>query len=330
MKRLLLSLSVLMAGTFASFGQEASEKPVYNETTQVGYEDLKSAWDDASDGAVLVMNQDQTISSRLDLNSRAITLKGANSAIRILRSSSFLKGSLIIPLKASGLSTGGTITYENLVFDGENQDVNGSVLEAANNGNVIMKNVKFVNCKNIATSGNQGLISVKGGGNLVVENLKTENCSLGEEGKGEIFIGAWCPFKVIGDCQFSVFLDSKSSNLRVQDVTNTAETPIVIFINTSVIEENYNLFRTDAGVAFSGCYEMGTPGYKIGTDAKGNHVVVKDESTAVNLAKVNAGNRCSIYSIQGVKVKENTLSEQALDNLAPGIYIVNGKKVVKH
>lgn len=330
MKKNLLSVVFLFMGALVSVAEETSNRPVFNETTQVGYDDLKSAWDAAVDGDVLVINQNQTISSRLDTNSRTITLKGANPEIRILRASSFLKGSLIIPRKAEGSNTGGTINYENLVFDGENQDVDGSVLEAANNGIVTLKNVKFVNCKNTAESGNQGLISVKGGGNLTVENTIFEDCTLGETGKGEIFIGSWCPFKVIGNCVFSVYLDSNSSNIRVQDVTNTAETPITIFINTNAIEPGYNLFRTDAGVSFSGYYEMGTPGYKIEQDDKGNHVVALDEASSIINTTIKNGNGiCNVYNLNGVKIGEGTTSAEALGKLPCGVYIINGKKINK-
>ena len=80
MNKIYSSLLAVGLGVFSLGAQNA----VLNETTGTGYADLLSAWNAAASGDVLVINEAQTVTSRLNSTDRVLTVK-AGSANTITR-----------------------------------------------------------------------------------------------------------------------------------------------------------------------------------------------------------------------------------------------------
>jgi hypothetical protein len=54
-----------------------------------------------------------------------------------------------------------------------------------------------------------------------------------------------------------------------------------------------------------------------------------DEATGIAQPKASEEINVNVYNLDGVKVRSGVSSDTALDGLSKGIYIINGKKVVK-
>lgn len=196
-------------------------EPVINENTGKGYNALADAVAEAKESEVLVLNVDQTISSRFNISgdvAAGLTIKGAEGKnIKLIRATA--ANSLMILVNKN-------VTFENLTIDGADINASNCCVEVSNNTNKpvgTFKNVKFVNVK---STNNQGVLSSKNGGTLVLENVVAENCEV-PEGRGEVFFGT-NGSKVIGNIGVSMYIQSTYS-VAAENITN--EVPVRLFFD---------------------------------------------------------------------------------------------------
>ncbi|MDE5840834.1 MAG: hypothetical protein K2H49_07935, partial [Muribaculaceae bacterium] len=249
-------------------------KPVYNSTADKGFDTLAAAWNAASSGDVLVLNEPAVITERLNSNSRDITVtSNGDAAVTITRGEGYT-GLLFLTNQVKDndgnlISDANSITLENVVIDEENQMTAGCIIEAGNNGTIALNNVRLING---ATENGQGLISVKNGGNLKVNGLVIEGSDI-PEGSGEIFVGT-NGVELSGLCSFSLYIESKN---LVSDNGVSPDSSITVYFNAGTQAENALV----AGVQSEEVYVCGVPDYKFTLDADGNmyaeYVVPEDK-----------------------------------------------------
>lgn len=201
------------------------DSPVYNETTQTGYETLEEAWDNANTGDVLILNNPATITSRRNSNGRAITVKSKEGTVQTITRNSGFTGILFLPNKDSN-NVYGEITLENVIIDGAG--ITGQVIEASSNGTVNLNNVEI---RNSITNNTQGLLCVKGGGKLNANDLSFSECSVDDE-VGVIFAGT-SSITLSGNCQIpSIYIQTDNRiNIGDTDLTNT--NPIKLYVDNN-------------------------------------------------------------------------------------------------
>lgn len=231
MKHLLSLLLTFLLGMGIVFAQEVT-KPVYNETTGVGYETLDAAWDAAASGDVLLLNEDVTVSTRRNCNNRDITIRSnGNTTHSIIRAQGNTGNMLFLSNSSSC-----TLTLENVIIDGNDISSTVSILEASSSGLVNLINVEVKDAK---TSKDQGFFCIKNNGKLSVNGLKLTNSAVTYEGRGDIFVGS-NSVDIQGLCEFSVFVEKtypitdngllKGSNVTLLFDTsraNNADNPLV-------------------------------------------------------------------------------------------------------
>jgi hypothetical protein len=76
--------------------------------------------------------------------------------------------------------------------------------------------------------------------------------------------------------------------------------------------------------AWMTCASSTSEKIKVAVDGK-----ILDTSTGVNIINTDVSKSVNVYNMQGVAVRKNVKASNALIGLSNGIYIVNGKKVVK-
>lgn len=110
------------------------------ETIQVTAADgLQAAIDAAAEGDVIELTVDQTVTKRVGLTDKTLTVKGATDGIRIIRGEKYTSNAVIL---VNGKSV---VTFSNLIFDGNNVSTPKHFFEAAGNGNVTLDGVKLTN-----------------------------------------------------------------------------------------------------------------------------------------------------------------------------------------
>lgn len=283
------------------------ETAVVNETTGRGFADLASAWGRASDGDVLTINENQTISSLLEAKDRNITLKGANADIKITRTNSS---------NMMFLTNGGGITLENLTLDGNNSESSANFTEATGGHTMTFKNVKVMNAK---SSNVLGLVVAKGGGKLALEGLSFENCTVNDKA-GQAFVGAHGS-TISGNNNLTLAIEVNGNNYSLTaagELTNTQPIILLPFGETD-FPENYVLVKDTQDTNKFQLFNGSTMTIK--ADADNNLITTTPISTGVNDIIVdNADAPVEYYNLQGVKVA----------NPENGIFIrVQGKDVKK-
>ena len=59
-------------------------------------------------------------------------------------------------------------------------------------------------------------------------------------------------------------------------------------------------------------------------------ITLADDATAIDIVKSGlASDKTDVYTVGGTLIKKNVSSVDALEGLAPGVYVVKGKKIVK-
>lgn len=292
----------------------AAPSPVNNETTGAGYATLAEAIDGAADGDVLVINENQYVSSRIGVNNRHITIKGASDDMLILRGEKFTNGLLFLVNRDDSsteeVKPVGHLTFENLIVDGQSVESTQACLEASKNGVVEFKNVKFVNCW---SAHNQGLVSMKDGGRVTVENVETFNCDV-PEGRGEFFCGT-NNLTVVGDNSLSVFAE-KTYSIAAGELTG--DKVITLYCDaTRDLEAGAVMVR---GSEATDRFVSGVADINLKAE-DGNLVWVSEPGySSVEVVESEAAVAPVYYNLQGVKV----------ENPAEGLYIVvRGEKVSK-
>lgn len=273
-----------------------------------GYADLATAWDAAVDGDVIVLNEDQTINSRVNgKKGCSITIK-AGKANTISRASGY-KGILILA------NNGGTTILEDLTIDGADISVTGSTLEQSG-GNLTLKNVTL---KNVNGSGNKGYIVFMSSGTGNVENLTVENCipvsvnNQEKDTKADVFVGLKS-VTFSGNNKCSVYIEKDHFIKAGEGLSNTE--PVELRCEAARATDS----RIVENCADATQFKMGTPGFTL--VAKEGHLhVSKTETSLIDVIGSDDDNApVEYFNLQGVRV----------ENPENGLYIRRqGKKVEK-
>ncbi len=317
MKKLLtLFASALMLTSQMSFAQTAeSEKAVYNETTGVGYDDLKTAWNAVSGTATLIMNTDQTIDVRLNSGTNKITLKGANRNVRLTRTN---KNNLLF-LAQGNNDNSGEIHIENITLDGKGDSTDKCFTEASGSGkNYGIMTMTNVIIDNAISTHNQGLVTVKVNGFLTLNNVIFTNTCKVNDNFGYVFVGNE-HLTISGNNEMTIAIQANGKNCVNVNGTLENTNPIVIYpYDAESFPENYAVVK--------GCSDpskfniQGNSNMTLKAE-NGNLVAAVDSETGVtDIISDNADAPVEYYNLQGVKVA----------NPENGIFIrVQGKDVKK-
>lgn len=278
---------------------------IKNENTGVEYSSLAAAWDAAATNDVLLLNQDVTLSTRLDTKERNITIKG-NGNVTISRAAGYNNGMLF--LTSNG---GDELTLENLTIDGANIKTNAQLIEAGNGGTLYLNDVKIINC---VTENSLGVIAAKSSGKVKANGLVMTGCTV-PAGMGEIFVGSGGS-SIAGDCTFSLFAEN-TNNVDAEGLTAGKVT----------ICEGDETFKHAEGAAVvtgakdANLFVLDGSDNKLQLDANGNITIVDETATGIeDITFGDADAPVEYYTIQGMRV----------ENPVHGLYIVKkGNKVAK-
>ena len=299
-----------------------AESPVMNETSGVGYANLADAWNAAANGDVIVVNENQEIKTRLNCNSRTITVKGGKDGVVIKRGWGY-KGLLFLTslgdlTDSEGKPLTGAVILENLTIDGGGMTDASVTIEASKSGKVTLNNVTI---NGAYSTNNQGIISAKDGGAIKVNGVKFADSSV-PEGRGEIFMGT-SKMEIEGDNDMSVFIEKANTVSVVGTLTNTK--PINL-----IFEDTRDL--TAAATIVLGCtdidkFNIMNTGYTVKAEGE-DLVIVEGTSSLIGNLTANENATVDVYSIQGVLLRSGVSAEEAVNGLDKGLYIIGGKKVL--
>ena len=150
-------------------------------TAQIGsttYVDLDAALAAVQDGETITLLDDQVITSRVNIQNKAITITGGKT---IKRASSY-KGIMFLTVKPGEGEKNATLTLDGVTIDGQNIEATSPIAEASNGGTTILKNVTVKNCVNT----NGAVLVNKSGGKLELNGVTFTDCS---ENQGTVFVG---------------------------------------------------------------------------------------------------------------------------------------------
>lgn len=134
-----------------------------------GYADLAAAQTAAVDGDIIELLADQEISSRVNIQNKAITINGGGYSIK--RSTSYTNGLVFLTVKPGTDEKAASLTLENVTLDGQNTETTFAFIEAGNNGTTTLNNVTV---QNVKTSADAAIIN-KGGGKLILNGVTFTN-----------------------------------------------------------------------------------------------------------------------------------------------------------
>ena len=141
---------------------------------ETGYADLAAALTAAVDGDVITLLDDQEVSTRVNIQNKAITIDGQGKTIK--RASTYTNGLVFLTAKPGEGEQPASLTLQNLTLDGQNIETSAAFIEASNSGTTTLNNVTI---KNVTTTANAVIVN-KAGGKLVLQ---------GEIGVPSIFVG---------------------------------------------------------------------------------------------------------------------------------------------
>lgn len=287
-------------------------KAIFNLNSQEGYTDLLEAWNAANSGDVIFLNQNATISDRLEGKGRILTLKGNGN--KIGRSDNYNNDRLMILTN----NAAGNITLENVIIDGGSTTNKKPIVETSGGSTLNLDGVTFQNC---ATSSNQGVICVKTNGKLNLNNVVIKDSEL-PAGAGDVFAGS-NTVKVAGNCTLSIFLQN-DNYFTATDLTDGLVTILFDTAGTRDLATKPFVIGNDNTALF----KSGDPNYDLKV-AEGNIMLEKNElSSVVEGISNDEAQIVDVYSIQGVRLKSGVAAAEATEGLPAGLYIVGGKKVI--
>lgn len=156
-----------------------AENIVVNTTQGVKYNDLQSALTASVSNDVITVYKDQTVTSRIDVGGKILTIQGATGNEVITLGN---KGSMLVLARNT---TGTDLTIKNIILDGNNYSSTLNMIEAS--GKLTLDNVTV---RNYTTSNGTGVIVSKSSGNLTLQDVAFENCHATAENIGVVFRGA--------------------------------------------------------------------------------------------------------------------------------------------
>jgi hypothetical protein len=287
----------------------AQETAVVNQTTNKGYADLTAAWKAAADGDVLMVNEDQEVSERLNSDSRGITIKGADG-VKITRKN---KNNMLFLSNSKDC----TLTLENITLDGNGDETDRNFIEASAGGTVAFNNVTVQNAK---STNSLGLVVAKNSGKFALNGISFSNCTTENDNAVEVFVGA----------HGTTISGNNSANISVEENDNayaltvdgdlTNNDPIMLSpYGAESFTEGHQLVK---GTTDTTKFYLNSEGNQyLEADEEGNLLVVRNDASGIESVGVDAQAAPAVYyNLSGVKV----------ENPTPGFYIVRrGNTVTK-
>ena len=197
---------------------EVEAAAVMNAITGAGYATLAAAvadiatiTEETNEPTVLTINKDVEISSRLNIKTQNVTIKGATGNEKILRAESYKNGLMFLTQ-----DTLATLTVENLIIDGQNVESSAAVFEAGNKGLTVLNNVSI---EHVVTTGKQGVICNKSNGRLVINGVGMSDCTASNS-KALVFAGT-SKVTLSGSNDFGSIHVEKTNYFTNDGATNT-------------------------------------------------------------------------------------------------------------
>lgn len=251
---------------------------VSNETTGASYTSFEAAYLEAADNDVLVLLEDITLNARQNIE-KPLTLKGANSEVKIIRN--FTNNILFNQM------SGKHLTLENLVIDANNKANSKNEIEVGN-ANLTLNNVTITN--SVTT---QNLFYVKSGRNLYMTNVHVENCTglvcLANNGRLHISQNNVIPAVQFVGAQSIIYADDELTNTTPYNIEFSGYTPSAgqIIVNGNTDASKFNIASTDWHLESDGTNLVLAEGETTGIDG-----IVADENAPVEY-----------YNHQGIRVE---------------------------
>lgn len=285
---------------------------IYNENQQKNFTDLASAVSSAQPGDVIILNESQTLSSRLNVN-KEVTIKAGNDGVSIKRASGYGNG--IVILSSNGDCN---LTIDGVTLDGDNVASSSTFIEAGNNGVVTLKNLTVKNNNNTTGSGETNTVAIisKGGGKLVLENVSFDDntCST-----AVLFNGNSISLK--GNIVFS---GNSCNDIYAERYVQAAAADIEWTEPIAIYVKNPEEGKIIVG---GGAWSKGLEAFKVVNEGwyltmaegstNGDILLTQTQPTGINSVETNATDAVT-YNLAGQRVNAS----------AKGIMIRNGKKFV--
>lgn len=190
-KNLLTAAAIALLTAGSAFAQQT----VFIGET--GYSDIAAAYAAATDGDVITVKGNQTVSSRINFSvEKSVTVKGEGSNVSLVRADGYTSGLILINNKAS-------VSFENLTIDGANvEGVTNKPVEIANTATA----VSFTDCKIV--NFNNADRAIHAGKATTITNLTESNSTFTN---GTVYMGAANALTVAGtNNEYSIRYDRLS------------------------------------------------------------------------------------------------------------------------
>lgn len=188
--------TILLAAALGATAVSAEQTVFIGET---GYDDLASALSAATDGATITIKGNQTITSRLGLGDKSLTLKGENNPVltRTMENIMFL-------VQAANENV--VLNFEGLTFDGNN---NAKTTIEAKNGKD-KAHISFSDCKftnNTATALQTKYFTT-------ITNVSAD---------GEVFVGNNNRVTIAGTANYPMYIESSYAIAAGENLSGTVK-----------------------------------------------------------------------------------------------------------
>ena len=183
------------------------------------YANLAAAVTDVTDGQTIELTENTTIASLIRKDGINVTLNGNGYTL----TNSGTATTLFLA------TASGTLTLENLIFDGNNVAATAELVQQGDNGALTIKDATI---RNAQTSSDKCVICSKGtGGKLTLDNVTFDNCGTSNANNAVIFIGNSCTLKnalTFTNCDgANVFIDG-DKRVDLDKNTFNPTTPLTI------------------------------------------------------------------------------------------------------
>ncbi len=280
-----------------------------------GFANIGDAVNAAVENDVIIVNENQTIGARLNINDRNLTIKGGKDGIEIARN---YKGIALLTNNKEG-----SLTLENLIFTDNRTDA-PVFIESSGNSTLTATNVTF---KGITSDNGQGIISNKNGGKSILENVTFEDCTV-PEGRGEIFVGNKATGTSIKGNNVCTFYIEGQTFITAIELTNTEAIPVYVDADralendVTIGEGEEEIVVKQKSAVVLGCsdaslFKMMTEGFELAVDEElGALILAKadTEEPGSAVAEIAADENAPVefFNLQGLKMN---------GELTPGIYV---------
>lgn len=284
---------------------------VRNETTGTGYSSLTSALDAMTapeegqpETTVITVLESTDATKRVGPFGFPVSIKGQGEGVTISRT---FGGALFI-------TNGNNMSLENLTLDGANKGGKDYEIEANQND----KRLSLTDVKVINSGAAKGVFTVKDDNRILVLNNVTADVA-----EGKIGINLNGKLELSGNNNLPVLMANNGAKITVTgELTNTDPIAISYADGIAIVKDQ---------VVVNGCTDPTK--FKLVHDdlvlvAKDGNLVAGDStSSSIDEIEATEAGIVNVYSLQGVVLKEGVEASKATEGLAPGLYIVGGKKI---